>query len=132
MYLVHTEFQAPAGATAQALEALRQREAAAAKLLQETGALLSLWREPGTTRTWGVWAAESEAELRADLEALPCYPYMVVEVRQISTHPNSLHTEPRAGQARINERCAPGAQSTHAPTSVVPAPLQPHCEVDDR
>jgi len=91
MYLVHTEFLAPVGITAGALAELREREAAAARLLQESGVLQSLWREVDTTRAWGLWLVADETELRVAMQALPCSPYMVIDSWQIVAHENSLH-----------------------------------------
>jgi muconolactone delta-isomerase len=49
----------------------------------------TLWRGPaGGTRPLGLWRARDAAEMRAILESLPQYAWMIVETKPLTRHPS--------------------------------------------
>lgn len=86
-FLVHMELTAiPGGTDAEA--ALREREAKRARELAEAGTLLRLWRVPGRRENWGVWQASDANQLHDAFESLPLFPYLVITVHPLASHPN--------------------------------------------
>lgn len=68
---------------------LRAAEAVRAKELTATGNLVRLWRPIGEMRSIGLWAAQDEDDLRANvLGTLPLRPWMTITVTAVQPHPN--------------------------------------------
>lgn len=88
-YLVNIEVKLPDWPPAQAAE-LRDREAAQARLLQEQGYLVQLWRTVGRTANWSIWSADDNDALHAAISSLPYFPWMDIQVIALANHPNSI------------------------------------------
>ena len=70
---------------------MRTREAARSRELAEQGRLLRLWRpplQPGEWRTLGLFAADDDAALDADLASMPLRVWRTDEVTPLAPHPN--------------------------------------------
>lgn len=90
LYLVRTEFTAPADLPSVELVELLARERVASDRLQREGVIVQLWRETGTARAWGVWSVVDADDLRTEMSRLPCSRYMTVESFPVHAHPNSI------------------------------------------
>jgi muconolactone delta-isomerase len=90
-FLVNMTTQVPSGTTEDAVDAVRQREAAHSHDLAERGSLRRLWRpplKPGEWRTLGLFAAEDADQLENVLAAMPLRIWRTDEVTALSRHPN--------------------------------------------
>ena len=92
-YLVDFRVTVPAGAPP---AEVREREAGettrVAELARE-GHALRVWRplpvpEDGSTRVFGLYRADSDAQLREILDSLPLAPWMDMAVTPLQEHPN--------------------------------------------
>ena len=66
---------------------LEAAEAARARELRADGALVRIWRIPGTRRNVGIWQAEDATALHALLSSLPLFPWMTISVTALAAHP---------------------------------------------
>ena len=90
-YLVTMTTHVPDGTTADAVAAIRTREAARSAELAAEGHLLRLWRpplEPGEWRTLGLFAARDDGELEQVLTSMPLRIWRTDTVAALGTHPN--------------------------------------------
>jgi len=90
-YLVSMTTHVPDGTSVQAVEEMRAREAAQARVLAAQGHLLRLWRpplEPGEWRTLGLFSAGDSLELEETLRSMPLRVWRTDEITPISPHPN--------------------------------------------
>ena len=88
-FLVEIVTTIPDGANPAEVDALRAAEAVRAKELAATGHLGRLWRPVGELRSIGLWRADNEADLHADvLDTLPLRPWMSLTVTPLEPHPN--------------------------------------------
>jgi len=90
-FLVDMRTTVPEGTSEETVEETKAREKVRAGELTDQGHLLRLWRPPlapGEWRTFGLFAASDEAELRDLLASLPLYPWMAIEITPFSEHPN--------------------------------------------
>src|SRR4051812_36813966 len=81
----------PAGTTDEAVDEVRQREAAHSRELAERGALKRLWRPPlapGQWRTFGLFTAADADALETLLASMPLRIWRTDEVTPLSPHPN--------------------------------------------
>ncbi|MBB5632761.1 muconolactone D-isomerase [Cryobacterium mesophilum] len=79
---------------------LRKREAERASELASVGVLVRLWRVPGESANWGIWAAADATALHESLTSLPMFPYISAKVYPLARHPNDpLPGEPADGAA---------------------------------
>jgi len=86
----------PEGTSADTVENTKAREAVRAAELVAQGHLLRLWKppaKPGEWRTWGLFAADSESQLREILSSLPLHVWMTVTVTPLAAHPNDPVTK---------------------------------------
>jgi muconolactone D-isomerase len=68
---------------------LRAAEAVRAKELTASGNLARLWRPVGEMRSIGLWLAEDEDDLHANvLGTLPLRPWMTLTITAVQPHPN--------------------------------------------
>jgi muconolactone D-isomerase len=71
------------------VEERRAEEAVRAKEFAASGHLARLWRPVGELRSIGLWRAEDEADLYANvLDTLPLRPWMAITVTEVQPHPN--------------------------------------------
>ena len=90
-YLVTMTTHVPDGTSAEAVDAIRAREAARARELAEQGHLLRLWRpplQPGEWRTLGLFAADDTDQLEQVLASMPLRIWRTDEVTPLQPHPN--------------------------------------------
>lgn len=90
MYLVRTFFDPPEMMQHHDVVRLREAERIRAEQLQQAGVLLHLWRQSGTTQTWGVWDVDSLDDLNATMSTLPLYTYVSLSVQAIEPHSNAV------------------------------------------
>jgi muconolactone delta-isomerase len=99
-YLVTMTTHVPEGTPAEAVDAIRQREAARSRELAADGHLLRLWRpplQPGEWRTLGLFAAADDVELEKVLSSMPLRVWRTDAPTPLSPHPNDPPAGPRAG-----------------------------------
>jgi muconolactone D-isomerase len=90
-YLVEMTTHVPTGTSEQAVDDMRQREAARSRELAAQGHLLRLWRpplQPGEWRTLGLFAADDDTELQAVLASMPLRVWRTDVVTPLSKHPS--------------------------------------------
>jgi muconolactone D-isomerase len=90
-YLVEMTTQVPAGTSPEAVQELRDREAAHSRELAAQGRLLRLWRPPlapGEWRTLGLFAADDAAALEKVLASMPLRVWRTDVVTPLSPHPS--------------------------------------------
>ena len=88
-FLVEIVTTIPDGTNPAEVDALRAAEAVRAKELAAAGHLGRLWRPVGELRSIGLWRADNEADLHADvLDTLPLRPWMSLTVTPLEPHPN--------------------------------------------
>ena len=80
----------PRDVDAESVKKLGELEHERAKLLQEQGKWLHLWRVAGKFSNVSIFDVESPAELHEILNSLPLYPFMEVDVAALCQHPGSL------------------------------------------
>src|ERR1700675_1725306 len=90
-YLVTMTTLVPDGTAQETVEEVRCHEAARSRELAAAGHLLRLWRpplQPGEWRTFGLFAADDEDQLRDALASMPLRVWRTDEVTPLSPHPN--------------------------------------------
>ena len=90
-YLVTMTTSVPDGTPEEAVDDIRNREAARSKELAAQGHLLRLWRpplQPGEWRSLGLFAAEDRDQLEGVLASMPLRVWRTDEVVPLSPHPN--------------------------------------------
>jgi muconolactone delta-isomerase len=105
-YLVTMTTHVPDGTSDDAVDAIRQREAARSRQLAAERHLLRLWRpplQPGEWRTLGLFAADEDADLEKVLSSMPLRVWRTDQPTPLSPHPN----DPPDGQ-RSGSRPRPG------------------------
>jgi muconolactone D-isomerase len=90
LFHVYIDVRIPHDADAEQVKNLGAQEHERAKLLQEQGKWLHLWRVAGKFANVSIFDVESPAELHEILSSLPLYPFMEVEVTSLCHHPGSL------------------------------------------
>jgi muconolactone D-isomerase len=68
-----------------------------AEVLKRRGALVRIWRVPGSTDNWSVWRATDATQLHEIVSALPLFPWMKIEVHALAAHPLDPGDAGRAG-----------------------------------
>jgi muconolactone delta-isomerase len=90
-FLVDMRTQVPNGTTQDAVDAVRQREAAHSRDLAERRSLRRLWRpplKPGEWRTLGLFAADDGDQLENILASMPLRVWRTDQVTGLLPHPN--------------------------------------------
>jgi muconolactone D-isomerase len=90
LYLVHMRVELPHTLAPAEAQAIKEREKAYARRLQEEGAWIHLWRVAGEYANYSVFDVEDHDALHALLSALPLFPYMRIEVTPLARHPSSI------------------------------------------
>jgi len=102
-FLVEFEMDVPDGIPQSEVSEREQAEASAAAILTADGHLLRVWQRPVPTRstkTLGLYRAESEAQLDDLLRGLPLYPLMKVAVTPLGPHPNDPQARRRVAHSQ--------------------------------
>jgi muconolactone delta-isomerase len=103
-YLVTMTTRVPDGTPDQAVEGVRDREAAHSSELVAQGHLLRLWRpplRPGEWRSLGLFAAADDARLEQVLASMPLRVWRTDEVTPLSPHPNDPGMPAKTGAAEF-------------------------------
>jgi muconolactone D-isomerase len=87
---VYMDVRIPRDVDPEQVKTLGEQEHARAKLLQEQGKWLHLWRVAGKFANVSIFDVESPAELHEILSSLPLYPFMEVDITALCHHPGSL------------------------------------------
>jgi muconolactone delta-isomerase len=90
-FMVDMTTRVPDGASEEAVEDMRQREAVRARVLADQGHLIRLWRPPlapGEWRTLGLFAADDSDQLEDVLASMPLRVWRTDDVTPLSPHPN--------------------------------------------
>ena len=90
-FLVDLVTNVPEGTPDAEVEATRAAEKIHSAELARRGHILRLWRppvEPGVWRTWGLFQAADDDELRSVLASMPLHKWMTVGVTALTPHPN--------------------------------------------
>lgn len=87
-FLVTTELQPVVGIAPDELARLYRQERERGFELVRSGAIRQIWRIPGAPyRTVSIRVARSVEELQADLESLPLFNWLKIEVAPLAAHP---------------------------------------------
>jgi muconolactone D-isomerase len=87
-FLVTTELRPVTGIDATELKRLYVEERQRGFDLFESGAIKQIWRIPGAPfRTVSIRVAADVAGLRADLESLPLFNWLIINVTPLTPHP---------------------------------------------
>ena len=87
-FLVTTELRPVVGMAADELRELYVAERQRGIELKESGAIKQIWRIPGAPyRTVSIRTAPDIATLQADIESLPLFDWLVIEVTPLAQHP---------------------------------------------
>jgi muconolactone delta-isomerase len=90
-FLVEFDIHVPAGTPEAEIEQRERSEAAAAADLARAGHFLRLWKghlAPSQPRTFGLYNADTESQLRGLLDALPLRDWMEIKITALEPHPN--------------------------------------------
>jgi muconolactone D-isomerase len=88
-FIVEITTTIPDGTSQSEVDSLRALEAVRAKELAASGNLVRLWRPIGEMRSIGLWQADDEDDLHANvLGTLPLSPWMAFHVTAVQPHPN--------------------------------------------
>lgn len=88
-FLVEITTNVPEGTAQQEVDRRRAAEAVRAMELAASGNLVRLWRPVGEVRSFGLWRAADEDELREKvLGTLPLRSWMTLDVVALESHPN--------------------------------------------
>ncbi len=88
-FIVEIVTTVPDGTPKSEVDERRAAEAVRAKELTASGNLVRLWRPVGELRSVGLWRAEDEDDLHANvLGTLPLSPWMRFTVTAVQPHPN--------------------------------------------
>lgn len=88
-FIVEITTTIPEGTPQAEVDRRRTAESARAAELAASGHLVRIWRPIGEMRSIGLWVADDEAALRANvLETLPLSPWMTFDVTAVASHPN--------------------------------------------
>ncbi len=69
---------------------LLARESAYSRAQQEAGTWPHLWRIAGQWANLSIIDAEDNAQLHDILSNLPLFPFMTIDVKPLTRHPNSI------------------------------------------
>ena len=92
LFHVYINVRIPHDADPEEVKKLGAQEHERAKVLQEQGKWLHLWRVAGKFSNISVFDVENPAELHEILSSLPLYTFMDVEVIALCRHPGSLES----------------------------------------
>jgi muconolactone D-isomerase len=90
LFHVYIRVRIPHDADPEQVKKLGEREHERAKVLQEQGKWLHLWRVAGKFANVSIFDVESPAELHEILNSLPLYPFMEVDVTALCRHPGAI------------------------------------------
>lgn len=87
-FLVTTELNLPAGVDPVERDRLFAEERARGFQLKAEGSIARIWRIPGAPwKTVSIRIADDPAALQRDLETLPVFHWLKIEVIALATHP---------------------------------------------
>lgn len=95
LFKVEMDVVVPHDVNPKDFDALKAKEKAFAKDLQEKGVWRHLWRIAGQYQNVSIFDVASIDELHNTLMSLPLYPYMNISVVALCRHPSSIHQDDR-------------------------------------
>jgi muconolactone D-isomerase len=90
LFHVYIRVRIPHDADPEQVKRLGEQEHERAKVVQEQGKWLHLWRVAGKFANVSIFDVESPAELHEILNSLPLYPFMEVDVTALCRHPGAI------------------------------------------
>jgi muconolactone D-isomerase len=90
LFHVYIRVRIPHDADPEQVKKLGEQEHERAKVLQEQGKWLHLWRVAGKFANVSIFDVESPAELHEIMNSLPLYPFMEVDVTALCRHPGAI------------------------------------------
>jgi muconolactone D-isomerase len=90
LFHVYIRIRIPHDADPEQVKKLGEQEHERAKVLQEQGKWLHLWRVAGKFANVSIFDVESPAEFHEILNSLPLYPFMEVDVTALCRHPGAI------------------------------------------
>jgi muconolactone D-isomerase len=90
LFHAYINVRIPHGTDPEQIKKLGALEHERAKVLQEQGKWLHLWRVAGKFANVSIFDVESPAELHEILNSLPLYPFMEVDVTALCRHPGAI------------------------------------------
>ena len=90
LFHVYINVRVPHDADPDHVKKLGALEHERAKVLQEQGKWLHLWRVAGKSANVSIFDVESPAELHEILNSLPLYPFMEVDIAALCVHPGAI------------------------------------------
>ena len=90
LFHVYIRVRIPHDADPEQVKKLGEQEHERAKVLQEQGKWLHLWRVAGKFANVSIFDVESPAEFHEILNSLPLYPFMEVDVTALCRHPGAI------------------------------------------
>jgi muconolactone D-isomerase len=90
LFHVYIRVRIPHDADPEQVKKLGEQEHERAKVLQEQGKWLHLWRVAGKFANVSIFDVESPAELHEIVNSLPLYPFMEVDVTALCRHPGAI------------------------------------------
>jgi muconolactone D-isomerase len=90
LFHVYINVRVPHDADPEQVKKLGEQEHERAKVLQEQGKWLHLWRVAGKFANVSIFDVESPAELHEILNSLPLYSFMEVDVTALCRHPGAI------------------------------------------
>ena len=95
-FLVEAETNIPTSMSPAERDDLNVREAAVGTELVAAGKLVHIWRIPGRQANVAVYSCSDADELHRSLTSLPAWPWMMITVRPLATHPLGAPAEGKA------------------------------------
>jgi muconolactone D-isomerase len=93
LYHVEIVVEIPHDVDPEKIKTLSAAEVELAKMMQQEGKWLHIWRIVGKWANISVFDVKDGAELHEILTSLPLYPYMKIEVAALCIHPASIEND---------------------------------------
>lgn len=98
LFMVHINVRLPAQWDQDKIDEVYSAEGARGMELMNEEKLLRIWRIVGRRANFGIWQSDSLEELHENIQSLPLFRYMDIEVTPIIKHPGAAAYEEKYGQ----------------------------------
>lgn len=98
LFMVRINVKLPSEWDEKKIEEVYAAEGKRGRQMMNEGKVLRIWRIVGKRANFGVWQADSLEELHENIQSLPLFPCMDVEVTPIIKHPSTGVYEAEYGQ----------------------------------
>lgn len=95
LFIVHIDITTPSDVSPERLDRLKRAEKEQAGRLADDGRLHRLWRDATKWGNWGLWEADDEDALLAEISTLPLRRFMTVELHPVIDHPSDPALRPQ-------------------------------------